>query len=163
MRTLTIVAALMLWAGVAEAQTDDNVLKGITKAKILIEPLGSNAAICKVSDETLRTALLFPLSERSIPKIEQSARAYIYLDANVMPIKSASGKLFGCSYSFKLDVRMFYKAQIVPPDRTVFARLLLWDRFGMGYADLNSFSKYLADDIGENSKKLAVDWMMDNQ
>ena len=152
-----ILAAMILISHQACAQSQFNMLRGVSKIKILIEDMnGADYKKCGLTQEGVRAAIMYPLSSSKIQIVDTAP--YVTLYVNIGTLDNGV-----CSSSIQIDVNNFQPVKLEFSGDTKFAKVMLWYTGGVASGNRTSHSRLVSEFIEERIKKFVTDWNLDNR
>lgn len=154
--------------GPSAAQTDDNLLRGFSKIKLLVESLDSNSTTCGLTRDIIRNAVRYPASSAKFQLTEPDTKLQIkgprtdgtlYINVLSLFFKSTGlyvSRILVEAYSIQtLTLNFLHREAIV--------QVMLWDQHSMVSTDRAEHAHHVTEAIEELVKQFVTDWNLDNK
>ena len=142
-----------------QAQTRPNALRGVSQIQILIEKLDGASTDCGITEESIRDAVLYPVSSANLQITTRIGQPTLYLRLTTLLIKSISV----CVTNIEIRV---YSLQDVTMDfsgKTLFGEVNLWSNGGIFYSNRPDHLRHVTQMIEMLGQKFVTDWNLDNK
>jgi hypothetical protein len=160
MHRLAVIAATaaMLIADQSQAQTTDNLLRGLSKIKLVIERLEADDRVCGLTEEALRAAAMFPLSSAKV-EVTPAAPAYLYV--NLLTLYLAPVDL--CVSNIQMQVLSYQSVTLDFSGEEKLAVVELWNGGSIYSSARANHLRRISEVIDGRTKKFLTDWNLDNR
>jgi hypothetical protein len=153
-----VAVALLLMCNQGHAQTPNQLLRGLSEVKLLIEELSPGAKPCGLKEEAIRAAALYPLSST---KIVLKPGAYVTLYIYIITIHQNTNRR--CLSNVRVEVWTSQKVTLQFSGDTKFAIVDLWHSDYVVSSYWSDHEKQLSDIIEKEVKNFITDWNLDNK
>jgi hypothetical protein len=156
----------LLFSDQAQSQTTSNRLSGVKEISFLIERDDDDANECRITEDLIRDAFMYPLSGGRFAVKERPVLdvPYMYISIPTMFFKQRQH----CVWHILMQLGVPQGVTLTASGRTVFAKVELWhERFMMSSA-LKDYAgqdhaRRVREAIEEMTKKFITDWDLDNK
>jgi S1-C subfamily serine protease len=174
-RLLVIFAAILL-SNQGHAQTRNHLLSGLSKIKLVIEQLDSDAKVCGLSKQAIRAAVMYPFSSATIdvvadgffhrafqPHLDESdavlSDAVLYVNINTLYLKADQA----CFSSLHIEAYTIQKVTLEFSGDEKLAQVLLWESGAVASSSPSQHAGQMTSSVEEKVKKFITDWNLDNK
>ena len=127
--------------------------------RILIEPLSAASKECGIIEQSIRNAVMFPLSSTKIDVLQGSGRFYV----NATTVVSRSYPI--CISSLKVEVSYLQSVMLgfSNKDTPDFVAIKLWESGTLFSSGQHEHTQRMSENVEELTKKFITDWNLDNK
>jgi hypothetical protein len=155
---MLLLAGMLALPQQGKAQTRDHLLSGATKIQLEIGKLGDDSRRCGLTEEALRSTVMYPLSSSKIEVVPQG-EVILYIDVNTLHPKLG----LICSSSATIKAFSFQEATLAFSGEKKIVPVMLWEDGCIALSSPGDHAKYLFPSIEGNVKKFITDWNLDNK
>jgi hypothetical protein len=159
-RIIVAITCLISLSLRAEAQTPDNLLRGLSQIHLTIENLDDNDTACGLTKALIRNAVLYPASFTKF-QITDARTSPVGLYVNVVSL------FFKSDYLCVTHITMqAYSNQTLTLDfshREAFAAVELWNKGSIVSTDRAEHAHHVTQSIDELVRQFITDWNFDNK
>jgi hypothetical protein len=157
-RLLVIVLAVTVsMSRECDAQTRNNLLRGVTKIQLLIEELDTQGKECGLTQDSLRTSVLYPLSSAKI-EVVSAADVIFYLGVDSLYLKGDQL----CFSSINVEAFTLQNVSLFSGEQKQ-AEIQLWFNGAVASTGADRHARHIQDIIEDKVKKFVTDWNFDNK
>jgi hypothetical protein len=158
-RLAAIVAtASILIACQSQAQTRNNLLRGLSKVELVIEDLTDHDKVCGLTTQALRAAVMFRISSTKI-EVGPISNVVFYVNA----LTSYLDSIDFCISNLDIEVYAYQTVTLDFSGEEKRAHVRLWTAGKtMGSQRVNHLQRISAA-IEDETKKFITDWNLDNR
>ena len=157
-KLVVLVIAGLLLAGQAQAQTRGNQLSGINEISLLIEDLDDTAKDCRITQDLVRDAFMYPVSSaRFVVKEQADPRMYL----NITTLTANQRQL--CISNLRMEFGLYEYVTPRASGRRIFALIELWGKGYMRSSTLSDHGRTVREAIERGTKQFITDWNLDNK
>jgi len=156
----------LLLSSQAQAQTDDNRLRGINQFNLMIQALqasGEDWKECQITVPLIRDAFMFPTSgarfvvnERLDIQDQKFRAPFMYID-----VGTRSDQL--CVSPIDMRLLVGQEVKLEASGRNILAPILLWTFRAMRSSAKDRHGQVVREAIDLGTKKFITDWNLDNK
>jgi hypothetical protein len=155
---MAVLLLALVWAPSVLGQTAEamrRTLKGLKDFNVLIEKLDSEAKDGGLSEEQLKADVEQRLRRAQITVSESSLAAWLYVNVNSMPLKTAD------SWAFSISIEL-NQAMTLDRDKSISCLAMTWNMGLIGTRPSREFSSGVREKIGDLVDVFINDYLAEN-
>ena len=142
----------------ADAQTNNNRLRGLSKIQLVIEELDPTSSVCGVTESEIQTSVKYPISVTKLQFVGDGAEN---LYVNVSTLYFASDSY--CVSNVDVEVYSYQQIYLKFSGRATGATVRLWHHGAMISSNKSQHSQQLKQEIEDMIKQFITDWNLGNK
>jgi hypothetical protein len=142
----------------AQAQTLNNVLRGLSEVNLIIEELDTASTICRLTESLFRNAVKYPVSFTKL-RLNLDSSEIFYVRISTLYFQSDSA----CVSSIEVQVYSYESASLNFSGRDIRGQVRLWENGSLISSDLPSHAERVKQQIEDITKRFITDMNMDNK
>jgi hypothetical protein len=153
-----VASAMILMTNQSQAQTRNNLLRGLSEIEVLIEELDAKDKECGLTKEALRASVMYPLSSSKL-KVVPFIDVIFYLGVDSLYLREDQL----CFSNVRLSAYAIQHVTLEFSGDIKIAEVTLWKN---GFAQSSNRSRHarnISDGVEEYVKKFITDWNLDNK